>query len=355
MGSYSGELTGAVGLVSNTGGLRGKDQVEGAVDGYEKYHSLHGGDVAARKASYADMVNRYYDLATSFYEYGWGESFHFAHRVRNETLRDSIRRHEHFLALKLGLKPGDKVLDVGCGIGGPLREIAIFSGASITGLNNNAYQITRGEALNHYFGLDKTCNFLKADFMKIPQPDNTYDAVYEIEATCHAPEPVNCYRELLRVLKPGGCFAGYEWCMTASFDADNAEHRRIKSEIEIGNGLPDLQTVAQCRRALVEAGFEVLDAADLTLTAEVPWWQPLGPALWELRTPQDFARHWMGRFLTRNAVKLLEKVRIAPGGSVRVQEFLEKGADGLLEGGRKELFTPMYFFVARKPLQSKLR
>lgn len=32
--------------------------------------------------------------------------------------------------------------------------------------------------------------FLQADFMKIPQPDNTYDAVYEIEATCHAPEPV---------------------------------------------------------------------------------------------------------------------------------------------------------------------
>lgn len=39
---------------------------------------------------------------------------------------------------------------------------------------------------------------------------------------------VKCYRELFRVLKPGGCFAGYEWCMTASFDADNAEHRRIK-------------------------------------------------------------------------------------------------------------------------------
>jgi hypothetical protein len=26
------------------------------------------------------VVNKYYDLATSFYEYGWGESFHFAHR-----------------------------------------------------------------------------------------------------------------------------------------------------------------------------------------------------------------------------------------------------------------------------------
>ena len=53
-------------------------------------------------------MNKYYDLATSFYEYGWGESFHFAHRYKWETLRESIVRHEHFLASKLNVKPGDK-------------------------------------------------------------------------------------------------------------------------------------------------------------------------------------------------------------------------------------------------------
>ncbi|KAL3569189.1 hypothetical protein D5086_029079 [Populus alba] len=45
---------------------------------YEKYHV--GGDDEERKANYTDMVNKYYDLVTSFYEYGWGESFHFAPR-----------------------------------------------------------------------------------------------------------------------------------------------------------------------------------------------------------------------------------------------------------------------------------
>ncbi|KAK3217821.1 hypothetical protein Dsin_011791 [Dipteronia sinensis] len=43
-----------------------------------------------------------------------------------KSLRESIKRHEHFLALQLGLKKGQKVLDVGCGIGGPMREIARF-------------------------------------------------------------------------------------------------------------------------------------------------------------------------------------------------------------------------------------
>lgn len=36
----------------------------------QSYHTAHGGDLAQRKARYTDMVNKYYDLATSFYEYG---------------------------------------------------------------------------------------------------------------------------------------------------------------------------------------------------------------------------------------------------------------------------------------------
>jgi sterol 24-C-methyltransferase len=44
--------------------------------------------------------------------------------------------------------------------------------------------------------------------MEIPIADNTYDAVYAIEATCHAPDKVGIYSELFRVLKPGGVFCG---------------------------------------------------------------------------------------------------------------------------------------------------
>jgi len=55
------------------------------------------------------LVNQYYDIATDFYEYGWGRSFHFAIRAEGESLEQSIARHEHYLALKLGLRPGMKV------------------------------------------------------------------------------------------------------------------------------------------------------------------------------------------------------------------------------------------------------
>ncbi|KAG2570554.1 hypothetical protein PVAP13_7KG058100 [Panicum virgatum] len=141
--SQSGAFHLSTGFHGSTG-LQGKqidkDQLESTVEQYAKYHDLHGGDEEFRKSNYSDLVNKYYDLVTSFTEYHWGQSFHFAQRWRGETIRESIKRFEHFIALQLGLKKGMKVLDVGCGIGGPLREIARFSSTEITGLNNNAYQ-----------------------------------------------------------------------------------------------------------------------------------------------------------------------------------------------------------------------
>jgi len=201
----------------NIGGTLGSKEVDSAVSGYTNYHRDGDESNTERRANYSDMVNKYYDLATSFYEYGWGESFHFAHRWKGESHNESIKRHEHYIALKLKLEPNMKVLDVGCGVGGPLREIARFSGANITGLNNNEYQVSRGETLNKMAGLDKTCSFIKADFMNIPVEANTYDGVYEIEATCHAPDAVSCYKEILRVLKPGCLFSGYEWVSVPAF------------------------------------------------------------------------------------------------------------------------------------------
>ena len=85
----------------------------------------------------------YYNLGTDLYEYGWGQSFHFCRFAYGEAFYQAIARHEHYLAAKIGIKDGDKVLDVGCGVGGPAREIAKFTGAHITGLNNNDYQIER--------------------------------------------------------------------------------------------------------------------------------------------------------------------------------------------------------------------
>lgn len=102
-----------LGQLAATGGKKENTDVKESVGTYESYHK-GGWDESKSQMSYMDMVNKYYDLATSFYEIGWGESFHFAHRLKTETLRDSLKRHEHYLAHKGTFKAGDKVLCCSC-------------------------------------------------------------------------------------------------------------------------------------------------------------------------------------------------------------------------------------------------
>ena len=74
---------------------------------------------------------------------------------------------------------------------------------------------------------------LQADFSNTPYENNTFDKIYAIEATCHAPEKIDPYSEAFRVIKPGGLYAIYEWVMTDKYNPKNAYHKKIKEEIMV--------------------------------------------------------------------------------------------------------------------------
>jgi len=314
------------------------------------YHDLFdetkGGTVQVR-AEAKSMVNDFYNMVTDIYEFGWGQSFHFAPRHKWESFESSIARHEMWLAYKLKLETGMRVLDVGCGVGGPMRAIARFSQAHIVGLNNNAYQIERAKKLNNEIGLSHLCSFLKADFMKVPSEECTYDAVYQVEATCHAPDKVGIYKEIFRLLKPGAVFAGYEWVITHRYDDSNPEHHRIKKGIEVGNGLPELETPTVILAALEEAGFEIIEHQDLADTGDIPWYQPLAPGF----SFGGFLHTGLGRYLTGKMCQAMELVKFSPPGAYAVNVMLQQAALDLVASGRLKIFSPMYFVLVRKPLK----
>lgn len=121
------------------------------------------------------------------------------------------------------------------------------------------------------------------------------------------------------MLKPGQRFAVYEWCMTDNYNARNAEHQRIKRDIEIGNGLPDIRTCKQVVAAMKKAGFEVLESEDLAEESQIEWYEPLDPGRFSL---SGFRTTWLGRTLTRTMVSALELIHVAPQGSSTVSRIL---------------------------------
>jgi len=338
-------------LISNEETIIKKEEVKKEMDEYDALFQNPDAN-QQRKENYVTMVNNFYDLVTDFYEYGWGESFHFASRFKGESFRESIIRAEHFLALKLQLKKGQKVLDIGCGVGGPLRTISRFCEAHVTGLNNNDYQIKRGTKQTNSAGLSHLADFMKADFQSVPVANETFDAAYAIESTCHSPDKKQTFTEVLRILKPGALFTGYEWCMTPKYDPKNPEHKQIKFGIEIGNGLPDIALEEDVVNALKAAGFEVIEAFNthehMHTPGEIPWYKSLSG---DYSSPSGFRHTPWGMTFTHGMVTVLEKVGLAPLGTVRVHDMLHQTAKDLVRGGQLDIFTPDFFFLARKPLQ----
>ncbi|CAI2174969.1 19638_t:CDS:2 [Funneliformis geosporum] len=269
-----------------------------------------------------------------------------------DTFDQSIKRHELYLPLKLGMDDKHKTLDVGCGVGGPLREIVRLSGAHVTGINNNAYQIERCKAYSKKLGIENKTNFIKGDFTKIPRElDGKFDSAYAIEATLHAPTLELAYSEIFRALKPGGCFATYEWVTTPKYDENDPEHRRIIHGIEEGNSIPSLSSYKQALEAATNVGFEVLEYEDMATLKDyhVPWYLTLKGNF----SLNGFRMTRIGRWATHKLVYLLECFRIVASGSADVAIILNNTADALVEGGELEIFTPMFFILLKKPSVSQ--
>lgn len=190
--------------------------------------------------------------------------------------------------------------------------------------------------------------------MKMPFDDNTFDRVYSIEATCHAPSLKGVYSEIFRVLKPGGTYATYEWLLADHYDASNPRHRQIAYDIEAGDGIPGMVKKSVAIQAFKDVGFEIIHDEDLAdKNDEVPWYYPLAGELKYVRSLPDFIKvalltHFV-RTIAHGLLGVLGFFRLAPPDAMKTANTLGVAGDALVEGGREKLFTPMQFYVARKP------
>lgn len=229
-----------------------------------------------------------------------------------------------------------------------MRNMARFSGADIIGITINQYQVNVGTKYNAAFSLSKQCSLMQGDFQALPFEANTFDCAYQIEATCHSPNRVETFTGIAKVLKKGGLFTGYEWTTTDAFNPKNQDHVRIKEGIEVGNSLPTICHYSEIIAALEKSGFEVIEYADVNANAhdsmQVPWYDTLNGRM----SLSGFRMTYLGRMITHSFVWLLELLRIAPSGSTKVSSLLNATAVDLVDSGKLQIFTPSFYFLARK-------
>ncbi|KAK9824254.1 hypothetical protein WJX72_008953 [[Myrmecia] bisecta] len=312
------------------------------LDKFNNYSASYGtqaGEGIVDRSRTSELVDTFYNLVTDIYEWGWGQSFHFSPKLPGKDWKASEAAHESRLVGALRLEPGLKCLDVGCGVGGPMRTIASVSGAHVTGLTINQYQVDRCTHHNAKMGVSAIAKAVQGDFLNMPFEKETFDAAYAIEATCHASKLEDVFGEVYRVLKPGGFFASYEWVSTKNYNPSNPEHVRIMDEINFGNGLPEMRTYIEAENAGKHVGFELVQSVDIAANSPKvcgSWYDRLKLAGWQIA-------------FNTVLVSIFSTLRLCPKGVEDVHTMLVKVAGSLVEGGETSTFTPMHLLVFRKP------
>ena len=159
------------------------------------------------------------------------------------------------LVRMLPLKPADKVLDLGCGYAGMLiylsRQVRFTQ--TLEGLDCSLPMIERARKEIRSRGLEARIHVQQGRATQLPYPDGSFDVLFCTYVIKHLPDPLlrEMLREVLRVLKPGGCFCLWE-AAPSRYDFMQAWNMRL---LRIGLSVVRLRSAEQVRAFLEAAGF----------------------------------------------------------------------------------------------------
>jgi MPBQ/MSBQ methyltransferase len=229
--------------------------------------------------SVAQAYNRWTEDA--LLERLWGDHVHlgfYGDPVRARDFRLAKDDFVHELVRWSGfdrLPPGSRILDVGCGIGGSARLLALHYGFDVLAISISPAQIARARALTSP-ELAAHCQFEVMDALGLDLPDRGFDAVWSVEAAPHMPDKQRYVDELLRMLRPHGRLAMADWNRR---DPADGEMDRLESwvmrQLLDQWAHPEFASIAAMRHDFDLSpwaeGLQV-DSADWTV-ATVPSWR----------------------------------------------------------------------------------
>jgi SAM-dependent methyltransferase len=116
------------------------------------------------------------------------------------------------LAGHFRLKPGKKLLDVGCGFGYAMRTWGRYClpGGELVGLDRDRKLLATAKRFCRREGLGDSCEFAQGDVYSLPLEKDTFNMVLAHVVFCHLAEPEKALDEMIRVTKRGGCVAVFD-------------------------------------------------------------------------------------------------------------------------------------------------
>ena len=152
------------------------------------------------------------------------------------------------LADMASVRAGDRVLDVGSGVGGPARRMANKYGADLWGVELSETLCETAIKLTELVGLEGQVHFKHGSALNLPFDDDEFDAVTMQHVAMQISEKKQLFSELTRVVKPGGCLALHEL-----FAGEGELHYPLAWAIE--PSMSALESISECSERLSKSAF----------------------------------------------------------------------------------------------------
>jgi len=192
--------------------------------------------------------NEYHDALVTMLEIIWGDGYMAPGGPGNVArLLDGIDA------------TGKRILDIGCGIGGPAFEMATTHGANVVGIDLEAPLVERARKSAAKLGLADRCTFKTVEVGPLAFDDESFDVVISSGAFTQIADKSGILGESLRVLRPGGHLRCYDWLGSGREISDDMRYWFKMEGITYA-----LETLRSYERHLVDAGFVEVRTIDAT-------------------------------------------------------------------------------------------
>ena len=209
------------------------------------------------------LINEYYTRCIPIYQEFLGSHWHTGYYGFDDKPigpQDQLRM-ERRIAESAGITAGSRVLDVGCGVGGPACHLAKWTGATFWGLTPNPTQLQLARRLAAEVGVAEQVTFDKGWAGDLPYPNNHFDVVLFFESPCHFPDRSQFFREVARVLRPNGRLAGEDWLACEGLNSATIE-KHVRPICDMW-ATSSLGTRSEYASGMDAAGLMVCEAVDL--------------------------------------------------------------------------------------------
>ena len=236
-------------------------------------------------------IQAYFDATWLDYSIVWMSrealAFHFGYWDTNtRSHAESLINMNRVMARCIGIQPGQRILDAGCGVGGSAIWLAQEYDVEVVGISIVHSQLMRARRYAQERGVADRVTFCQQDFTRTAFRDASFDVVWALESLVHAPDMRPFLAEARRLLRPNGRLGISEGMRTSRHlpAADEALLRRWLA----GWAVPDLLTSDEWLQFTKQAGFHDAQFVDITSNASPSFhhlyrlarlWQPIAVSL----------------------------------------------------------------------------